>query len=181
MPKVGHQHKESMDMRTIFVKFGVALALVLTLFIGGVGVTHAASQSLIQPPKASPDSLVCTHFSVVDKPSGGKSASGSGYTLTVYVEFLYDATTHEFCGARGKATVNRGANNLVGGTLTMSFYSCSALVATQNFTVPDGSGSNTYTGVSDGTTCGDTRVGFTATNNVHVPSSGPLDSQNQNA
>lgn len=168
-------------MRTTLVKVIVASVFTLTLLTSGIGATASAAPSSGHPLlSGTPEVPVCTRFTYIDKPSAGVSTSGSGYTLTVYVEFLYDATTRELCFARSKAAIDKGTNNLVGGTLTLHFSNCSALIDSLNFSVPSGPGKLTYTGTSEGTSCGDTTAKFTASNGIVVPSNGSfLDSGNR--
>jgi hypothetical protein len=166
-----------MSMRRTIVKFGVTTAFLLTLLAAGLGATvHAA------PPSSgpTPNVPVCTNFIYVDKPTSGVAASNGGYTLKVYVQFLYDGTTRELCFARSKAIIDKGTNNLVGGTLTLRFYNCSTLVDSLTPSVPDGPGAVTYYGNKVGASCGDTTASFRAKNGYLVPSGGgSLDSGNR--
>jgi hypothetical protein len=103
--------------------------------------------------------------------------------MTVYVEFMYDGTTHELCFARSKVTMNDGNNNLVGGTIHLHFSNCSSIIDSHDIAFPGGTGAHTYFGNKEGAACGDTTANFQATNGVWVPGPGSTtfdDSGNQN-
>lgn len=158
-------------MRTIVVKISVALALVLTLFVGSVGAIYAAPSSGGQPPKATPNVAPCTQFINTDKKASSSSdpVAGNGYTLTVWVEFRYDAFyNHDLCYTRSKATISENGN-LYDGTLYLYLSNCSGNIDTVTPHVNGGGGNFTFYGNLKYAGCGQVTANFKASNGYWLP------------
>lgn len=101
------------------IRVALTLAFVSAIFVTSIGVAHAAPTSR-QPAKVVPNVTECSVFIITDKKTTNTSLdpkSGNGYTLTVWVEFMYDAYfNHGLCYTRSKAQISE-SGNLYGGTL----------------------------------------------------------------
>lgn len=145
-------------------KLGAAIALASLLLLSSAGTSaFAASRS----GNGTPYVTECTRFITTDK--GGQSVNGGNYTLTVWVEFLYDAYfSHGLCYTRSKATIAE-SGNLYAGTLHLYLSNCSGNVDTVAPSVPGGGGSYTYYGSEVYAGCGETTANFKADNGYWLP------------
>ena len=168
-------------MRAMAVKFGVTIALTLIILVASVGATTFAASPNPHAPGTTPDIAQCQYLSIVDKytSSSKDPVSAGGYTLQVWVEFMYDVYfNHELCFARSKATITENGN-LNGGTLYLHLYDCSTIRDSVSPSVPGGGGSHTYYGNKIGASCAQTTTYFVASNGYRVPSTGSADSAQQ--